>query len=134
MADLATQALSQCPDTKIVLSGYSQGAMVVHNAATSLESNGTSIAAGKHIQSPEILHNFQDPKIIMLTCIHPKAVLFGDPFNGESVGSVANVKEFCATGDELCNGLILITPAHLTYSSDASEAASFIVNATGVTG
>lgn len=32
MAKLANQALSQCPGTKVVLSGYSQGAMVVHNA------------------------------------------------------------------------------------------------------
>ena len=32
MAKLAKQALSQCPDTKIALGGYSQGAMVVHSA------------------------------------------------------------------------------------------------------
>lgn len=38
MAALVKQALSQCPSTKVVLSGYSQGAMVVHNAAGSLTS------------------------------------------------------------------------------------------------
>ena len=32
MANLVAQALRQCPNTKIALSGYSQGACVVHNA------------------------------------------------------------------------------------------------------
>ncbi|KAI2476164.1 Cutinase [Pyrenophora tritici-repentis] len=32
MADLVQLAKKQCPSTKIILSGYSQGAMVVHNA------------------------------------------------------------------------------------------------------
>ena len=36
MASLVTQALQACPNTKIVLSGYSQGACVVHNAASRL--------------------------------------------------------------------------------------------------
>ena len=37
MAKLVKQALSQCPKTKVLLGGYSQGAMVVHNAANSLD-------------------------------------------------------------------------------------------------
>lgn len=31
-----TTAFSQCPSTKVVMSGYSQGAQVVHDAATDL--------------------------------------------------------------------------------------------------
>ncbi|TDZ49659.1 Cutinase [Colletotrichum trifolii] len=36
MANLVSRAASQCPNTKIVLSGYSQGGQLVHNAAAKL--------------------------------------------------------------------------------------------------
>lgn len=49
-------ALSKCPDTQIVLSGYSQGAMLVHNTMNTLSS--TQAASVK------------------------VAVTFGDPFDG----------------------------------------------------
>ncbi|EAW19003.1 carbohydrate esterase family 5 protein [Aspergillus fischeri NRRL 181] len=104
MASLVKQALSQCPDTKVVVGGYSQGAMVVHNAANSLSEG--QIAA---------------------------AVLFGDPFKSQAVGKVdkADVKEYCAAGDPVClNGVNVL--AHLSYGDDAAEAAQFLVTASGV--
>ncbi|GIJ98282.1 hypothetical protein Aspvir_000398 [Aspergillus viridinutans] len=104
MASLVKQALSQCPDTKVVVGGYSQGAMVVHNAASSLSEG--QIAA---------------------------AVLFGDPFKDQAVGKVAtaDVKEYCAAGDPVClNGVNVL--AHLSYGDDAAEAAQFLVTASGV--
>lgn len=36
MASLVSQAQTQCPSTKIVMSGYSQGGQLVHNAAKTL--------------------------------------------------------------------------------------------------
>ena len=36
MTSLTQQALQQCPNTKIILSGYSQGGFVVHAAGKSL--------------------------------------------------------------------------------------------------
>ncbi|PYH82466.1 cutinase-domain-containing protein [Aspergillus uvarum CBS 121591] len=104
MASLVKQALSQCPNTKVVLGGYSQGSMVVHNAASSL-------SAGQ-IQA---------------------AVLFGDPLKMTSVGKLASskVKEFCAVGDPVCeNGVNVM--AHLSYGSDAQTAAQFLVSAVGL--
>ncbi|KAJ5089218.1 cutinase-domain-containing protein [Penicillium argentinense] len=104
MAKLVKQALSQCPKTKVVVGGYSQGSMVVHNAANRLSAGQISAA-----------------------------VLFGDPFKMQSVGKLSSskVKEFCASGDPVCeNGMNVM--AHITYGSDAKEAAQFLVQASGV--
>ncbi|CAI7659079.1 unnamed protein product [Penicillium crustosum] len=103
MAKLVKQALSQCPKTKVLLGGYSQGAMVVHNAAQSLSADQITAA-----------------------------VLFGDPLKAQSVGQVASdkVKEFCHLGDPVClngvNGM-----AHITYGTDAAAAGKFLIEAAG---
>ena len=46
--DTVDKAIKQCPDTKVVLSGYSQGAQLVHNSAKQLSSALTAdISSGK---------------------------------------------------------------------------------------
>ncbi|KAL3481335.1 cutinase-domain-containing protein [Aspergillus californicus] len=102
MASLVSEALKQCPDTKVVLGGYSQGAMVVHNAAGKL-SSGQVVGA----------------------------VTFGDPFKAQQPDNIAKFKTFCASGDPVClDGANIM--AHLSYGSDATEAAQFLVNAAGL--
>ncbi|KAI4177900.1 MAG: hypothetical protein LQ348_005739 [Seirophora lacunosa] len=107
MTSLAKQALQQCPSTKIVLSGYSQGGFVVHRAAASL---GSSPPAA--------------------------AVIFGDPQNGQAVANVpaARLKQYCARGDGVCSTprTFRITSAHLSYGNNADDAADFVIAATGV--
>jgi cutinase len=109
MASLVSQALSQCPSTKVVVSGYSQGGMVVHNAFSSHGLTSKQIAA---------------------------AVQFGDPQNGQAVGDLpsSDVLEICHDGDDVCNGsgTYQITQAHLTYGNDAGNAADFIVSTLGL--
>ncbi|KAJ5595297.1 uncharacterized protein N7459_001505, partial [Penicillium hispanicum] len=93
----------QCPDTKVVLGGYSHGSMVVHDAVNGLKADQIATA-----------------------------VLFGDPFKAMSVGDLASshIKEFCATGDPVCeNGANVL--AHVSYGSDASTAAQFLVEKSG---
>ena len=63
-------------------------------------------------------------------------VVFGDPDNGQAVGSIpaSKVDSFCATGDTVCDGAGIgggITSAHLTYGQDASQAAAFVAEAAG---
>jgi len=109
MAADVKQALAQCPSTKIVVSGYSQGGMVVHNAFSSQGLSSAQVSA---------------------------AILFGDPFNGQAVGNLSSgkVDEFCADGDDVCNGSgsYTITQAHLSYGSNADAAADFIISALGL--
>lgn len=102
MASLVKTAKQQCPDTKVVLGGYSQGAMVVHKAASSL-SGGQVVGA----------------------------VTFGDPFKDQNPDGIQQFKTFCASGDPVClNGGNVM--AHLSYGDDASTAAKFLVNAAGL--
>lgn len=51
LADLARQAMAQCPDTKLTLSGYSQGAQLVHNAAEMLSADTTAFVSSAVVSS-----------------------------------------------------------------------------------
>ncbi|KZL79965.1 cutinase protein [Colletotrichum incanum] len=111
MTQQANQWLSKCPQTKLILTGYSQGGMVVHNAGKKL--NGKGVVA---------------------------AVTFGDPFKGQPVSGVATgkFKSFCAAGDTVCSaggcassGGCGSTSAagHIGYGSDTNAAGAFIKSA-----
>lgn len=108
MAQLVGTALSQCPNTKIIVSGYSQGAMVVHNAF----SNG--------LTSSQV----------------SGAVLFGDPLKRSAVGDLSThkVKQFCGTSDTICGGGgdRGATGSHLSDSYVADLAANFAIQAAGL--
>lgn len=71
MAQLANDVVKKCPDTQVVLAGYSQGAQLVHKAGAQLDS---------------------------ATATAVKAVtVFGDPYNGQAIQNIdaAKVKTFC---------------------------------------
>lgn len=46
MADLTTQAVTQCPNASVFIAGYSQGGQLVHNAAQLLPADVSSKVAG----------------------------------------------------------------------------------------
>ncbi|PVH99376.1 carbohydrate esterase family 5 protein [Periconia macrospinosa] len=102
IANLISQTAARCPSTKIVLSGYSQGAQLVHNAAQK-----TSSANAGRVSA---------------------VVVFGDPKKGQSMGSIASTKvlTICHSGDNICEGGTSITAAHLNYQQDAGTAAVFV--------
>lgn len=110
MADLVKQAKSQCPDTKVIVSGYSQGAMVVHNAFN------------KGLSAADV----------------SGAVQFGDPLKRQAVGDLPTdkVKQFCGTADQICGGGGDggATGSHLSYGSSAEAAATFAIQACGLAG
>lgn len=113
MVKAVTDALASCPDTQIVLSGYSQGAMLVHNTMNNLDATQTAKVKA--------------------------AVTFGDPFVGQAVKGVADgaFKSFCASADTVCAAGVGGSPSaggtksasasgHLGYGSDVTAAADFI--------
>jgi cutinase len=99
---MVTQVLSACPSTKLVLSGYSQGGQLVHNAAAMLPASTMAKVSS--------------------------VVIFGDPQNGKPVANVtaANVKIICHPRDNICQGGDLIRVPHLTYGLNAADAAQFV--------
>ena len=108
MAQLIAQAMSQCPGTKLCVSGYSQGAQVAHNAAQIITGAQT---------------NFIN-----------SVVLYGDPDDGEAFGNVpaSKVSTDCHLGDDICLHGDLILPPHLDYCLDVNAEASFVVQNSGL--
>ena len=100
---LVKQTMKQCPKTKLCVSGYSQGAQVVHNGAIYLE---MSPAATKFINS---------------------VVTFGDPDRKFPVGKVPSNKVAidCHQKDIICKDGDIIRPEHLTYCHDVDKYAAF---------
>jgi cutinase len=116
MASLFQQAYNKCPNSVVVAGGYSQGAAVVHQA---ISNSGLSSSVISKISG---------------------VVLFGDTQYAQDGGRITNYPTqdtsiYCAPGDLVCTGTLIITAAHLSYGSYASTAANFLItriNAAGV--
>ncbi|KAH7097277.1 cutinase, partial [Auriculariales sp. MPI-PUGE-AT-0066] len=97
------QVLAACPDTSIVLAGYSQGAQQVHGCLLRLNaSQAASVQA---------------------------AVTFGDPLQKQAFNKIdaSQAKVFCNAGDAVCNNQFIITAAHLSYGrTSVGDAVDFI--------
>ncbi|KAF3761496.1 family 5 carbohydrate esterase, partial [Cryphonectria parasitica EP155] len=123
MATLANKTAAACPNTKLVMSGYSQGAQVVHNAMTLL-SNGTLAGyTNTTTTTTTTTATAVDSRVASV-------VLFGDPLNGTAVSGVQSgrVLSLCNAQDDICaqHGDV-VTLDHLTYSQNAAQAAMFVM-------
>lgn len=114
MADLANKTASACPNTKIIMAGYSQGAQVVHNA----------------MEKVAAMSNTTGTNNVDVASRVSSVVLFGDPRNGTAVAGVdqARVLSLCNAQDDICaKGGDKITLDHLTYNRNAPQAAMFVM-------
>jgi len=102
--DQINKLADRCPKTNIVLSGYSQGAMVARICAAWAGPKAKPLIKG--------------------------LALFGDPFNGASVKGIdqKRIKTWCSNGDGVCKGQFSISAAHLSYAGngDPGKAAAWI--------
>ncbi|KAK7709634.1 hypothetical protein SLS63_013179 [Diaporthe eres] len=115
MADLANKTASACPNTKIIMAGYSQGAQVVHNAMEKMAAMSNTTTAPNNVDVASRVSS---------------VVLFGDPRNGTAVAGVdqARVLSLCNAQDDICaKGGDKITLDHLTYNRNAPQAAMFVM-------
>ncbi|KAK3390757.1 cutinase-domain-containing protein [Podospora didyma] len=104
MALEVTRALVACPRTKVVMSGYSQGSQLVHNAARLL------------------------PKAVAARV--SSVVTFGSPDHLYAVPQISLARQLsiCHDSDPLCKGGNLIVPSHFTYVADVGQAADFVAS------
>lgn len=106
MASLIANVSSTCPDSQIVVSGYSQGAAMVHRAIEQIN-NATVIN-----------------QIVA-------SVTFGDTQKEQDGSQIPNLDPaktliLCNTGDKVCDGTLIITKAHLNYTGKVQQASDFI--------
>ncbi|KAG8170012.1 hypothetical protein KVR01_000757 [Diaporthe batatas] len=114
MAELANKTASACPNTKIVMAGYSQGAQVVHNAMEKVVAMSNTTASNNIDVASRV----------------SSVVLFGDPRNGTAIAGIdqGRVLSLCNAQDNICaKGGDKITLDHLTYNRDAPQAAMFVM-------
>ncbi|KNC97983.1 uncharacterized protein SPPG_06972 [Spizellomyces punctatus DAOM BR117] len=126
LMDHLTAQAAACPEQQYVLAGYSQGAMVLHRAFSSI-----SEATFNRI---------------------PAVIMFGDPFYDPSLPSsagtakgqggprpgaprlpqewVAKTRDYCNAGDPVCTSTGSNWLVHASYgaSPQAGEAASFVIS------
>ncbi|KAI0536269.1 carbohydrate esterase family 5 protein [Xylaria digitata] len=106
-ATMLSGAATSCPSSKLVVSGYSQGAALVHAAVEQLTSSARA-------------------RIFA-------AVTYGDTQKKQDGGKIPNFDSsktliLCNNGDLLCEGTLIITAAHLDYIPSVPSGVSFIVS------
>lgn len=104
---IMNMAMTKCPQSTIVMGGYSQGSAVVDNAIQAMPAASQQKIAG--------------------------VVLFGYTRNAQDKAQIpgypqAQTKIFCATGDLVCDNTLTITAAHLSYAANAPDAAKFLAS------
>jgi cutinase len=115
MKNLFSQAATNCPNSVVVAGGYSQGAAITHEAIKGLPSATKNQIVG--------------------------VALFGDTRNKQDHGQIDGYPQddlliICNPGDLVCDGTLIITPAHLGYAPRVPEAVAFLsqkTNAAAIT-
>ncbi|RDA95319.1 hypothetical protein CP533_3536 [Ophiocordyceps camponoti-saundersi (nom. inval.)] len=104
LAAMIRAAIDNCRGSRIVVSGYSLGARIVHDAAEQLGSNYMSRISA--------------------------IALFGDPYSKSALPNIdpSRVVVICHDDDNICKGGQLISMSHLTYSQQAQAAANFVAS------
>ncbi|MGU3497981.1 cutinase family protein [Mycobacterium sp. C31M] len=127
---------AQCPDTKIVLGGYSQGAAVAGYSTSSSVPAGFVLPAGltgpmpadvaPHV-SAVVLFGTPSPWFLNLADRSAPPIAIGDLYAGKTL-------QLCAVGDPICYPGGLDRSAHSSYKVNgmADQAADFVASRLGI--
>ena len=130
------QIAAECPDTKIVLGGYSQGAAVAGYSTSSSVPAGFVLPAGlsgpmpadvaSHV-SAVVLFGTPSSWFLGLADRSAPPIVIGDLYAGKTL-------QLCAVGDPICYPGGLDRSAHSSYKSNgmAVQAADFVAGRLGV--
>ncbi|KAF3766032.1 family 5 carbohydrate esterase [Cryphonectria parasitica EP155] len=104
MATYVSKAAASCTGTSIIMSGWSQGAQVVHLAASKVGTSGMSAVSA--------------------------VVTFGDPDSNSTIAGIdsSKVKVICHDDDDICQFGDILGPTHFTYAKDTPAAASLVAS------
>ncbi|KAA0087116.1 cutinase family protein [Mycolicibacterium sp. P9-64] len=125
---------TSCPDTKIVLGGYSQGAAVAGYTTADSVPAGVDVPAGlgplpssvaSHVSSV-VLFGTPDPWFMNLVARDAPAINIGQAYAGKAL-------QLCATGDPVCFPGGLDRSAHSSYKDNgmAVQAADYVASKLG---
>jgi cutinase len=119
---------ASCPNTKIVLGGYSQGAAVAAYTTADSVPAGFDLPAGVGVMPPSVaskvsavvLFGTPDAWFMNLLAHSAPPITIGQPY-------AAKTMQFCATGDPVCFPGGLTRSAHSSYKDNgmADQAADF---------
>jgi cutinase len=119
LVDHVTAQAQACPDQRFILVGYSQGANVVGNAL-GISSQGAAVGSPVVATIPAAVQ----PRVAAVLVFGYPLRKLGRGITGEYA---ARTLDICANRDVVCDPLGASTLAHLSYTGDATRAATFAV-------
>ncbi|KAJ9620431.1 [4Fe-4S] proteins maturation [Taxawa tesnikishii (nom. ined.)] len=127
--------ISKLGASGVAVQGVTYPASSAGNANLGADGGPTMAQLAKQALSHAmVVHNSLSSSNGLIASNVAAIVAFGDPLLGQGFGSVpsSKVKEFCASGDAVCEDHSgSISAAHLSYGSNADAAAQFIIQTTG---
>jgi len=131
LLDHVRGVVSVCPQTQMILGGYSQGAMVSAFATSDVVPVGGPVAAAP-IPLPADIADHVAAVVLFGKPSGPSLIKYGAPAVGASPLYAAKLLELCAPGDPVCSGgpADPLNPAHGQYAVNgmAGQGAAFAVS------